>query len=62
MILDRIPALSTDDAARIASTRFGRHGSVRPLTSERDQNFSIDDEQSSIILKVANGRETRALL
>jgi 4-aminobutyrate aminotransferase-like enzyme/Ser/Thr protein kinase RdoA (MazF antagonist) len=62
MILDRIPALSTDDAARIASTKFGRHGSVRPLTSERDQNFSIDDDQSSIILKVANGRETRALL
>ena len=63
MILDRIPALSATEAARIAITKFGRSGAVRQLTSERDQNFLIEgDGQSPIVLKVANGLEDRALL
>ncbi|HKN65603.1 MAG TPA: phosphotransferase, partial [Gemmatimonadaceae bacterium] len=62
-VLHYAPSLRVDDAERVAGERYGRRGSVRALTSERDQNFFIEDaERGSIVLKVANALEDRALL
>ena len=62
-ILDHAPSLSVGDAERVARERYGRRGRARALTSERDQNFFIDDaERGPIVLKVANALEERPLL
>ena len=62
-ILHHAPTLSVADAERVARERYGRRGPARALTSERDQNFFIDDsERGGIVLKVANALEERALL
>jgi len=60
--LDHAPALSVAEAAAIASRRFGKRGGARQLTSERDQNFLIEDERGAIVLKIANALEARPLL
>ena len=63
MILDHSPSFSATQAERIARERYGRRGSARELTSERDQNFLIDDaERGPIVLKIANDLEERGLL
>lgn len=63
MTLEHAPTFSIADAARIAAERYGRVGAARELTSERDQNFLIEDRASGpIVLKIANAREERALL
>ncbi len=57
------PDLSTDEAAEVARTRFGIHGSARSLVSERDQNFSIAAEDGSRwVLKVSNAAEDRRVV
>jgi len=62
-LLHHAPRLSLADAERVARERYGREGPARALTSERDQNFVIEDaERGAIVLKIANGREERALL
>jgi 4-aminobutyrate aminotransferase-like enzyme/Ser/Thr protein kinase RdoA (MazF antagonist) len=61
--VDHAPSFTIADAARIAAEHYGRVGTTRQLTSERDQNFLIDDpKRGSIVLKIANAREQRALL
>ena len=52
---------TVSDAARLAG-EFGAHGTARELTSERDQNFLIDGNESSIVLKIANAGEDKAFL
>ncbi len=59
--LDQSPRFTADGAARIAREHFGAAGHARPLTSERDQNFLIGGD-SSIVLKIANAAEDRAML
>lgn len=62
-ILQHAPSLSLADAQQVARERYGRRGAARALTSERDQNFFIDDaERGAIVLKIANALEERALL
>ena len=62
-ILHHAPSLSVADAERVARERYGRSGPARALTSERDQNFLIEDrERGPLVLKVANALEERALL
>ena len=62
-MLEFAPRFDTAAAARVAAEWFGLSGTARPLFSERDQNFLIaspDGQQA--VLKIANARETRALL
>ena len=62
-VLQHVPSLTIADAERVARERYGRRGSARALTSERDQNFFIEDtERGAIVLKIANALEERALL
>src|SRR5689334_22829487 len=61
-MLEHAPTFSSADAERIATELYARRGPVRPLTSERDQNFLIGDDRDAIILKIANATEERALL
>ena len=62
-LLQNAPSLSVAEAERVARERYGRSGPARALTSERDQNFFIEDaEHGAIVLKVANALEERALL
>ena len=62
-VLHHAPSLSVADAERVARERYGRRGPARALTSERDQNFFIEDgERGGVVLKVANALEERALL
>jgi 4-aminobutyrate aminotransferase-like enzyme/Ser/Thr protein kinase RdoA (MazF antagonist) len=58
------PALSPDDARRIARERFGLEASTaRPLVSERDQNFHLADaEGAGWVLKVSNAAEDRGVV
>ena len=53
------PNLSCEDAATLATARFGVNGTAVALTSERDQNFRVDAEAGSFVLKIANGLEQR---
>src|SRR5689334_9066165 len=49
------------DAERVAVS-FGLRGRARELTSERDQNFLIENDGQGIVLKIANAGEDRAFL
>ena len=54
-VLQHVPSLTIADAERVARERYGRRGPARALTSERDQNFFIEDaERGAIVLKIAN--------
>ena len=62
-MLEHSPRFGLRTAERVARENFGVDGRATELTSERDQNFRIVREDgSSIVLKIANGREARALL
>ena len=55
--LRTVPEFSVQDAQQLAQ-RFARQGTARQLTSERDQNFLIEEGgQSPIVLKIANSAE-----
>ncbi len=59
----RQPALTPAQAEEIAERRFGRSGFVRPLPSERDQNFMIRfADGKRAVLKVAHAGEERDIL
>jgi 4-aminobutyrate aminotransferase-like enzyme/Ser/Thr protein kinase RdoA (MazF antagonist) len=59
----RQPALTPAEAEEIAERRFGRSGSVRPLPSERDQNFLIRfADGKRAVLKIAHAGEERDIL
>jgi 4-aminobutyrate aminotransferase-like enzyme/Ser/Thr protein kinase RdoA (MazF antagonist) len=61
MIL-RTPRFGVEDAERLAREHFGFIGRATGLTSERDQNFLIEDANTKIVLKIANAAEERSML
>jgi hypothetical protein len=61
MIL-RTPRFGVEDAERLSREHFGFIGRATPLTSERDQNFLLDDGSKRIVLKIANAAEERSML
>jgi 4-aminobutyrate aminotransferase-like enzyme/Ser/Thr protein kinase RdoA (MazF antagonist) len=57
------PSFSEGDAARLALELYGLAGSVKELTSERDQNFHIEtDSGVQFVLKIAAAAEQRETL
>ncbi|HEX8726663.1 MAG TPA: aminotransferase class III-fold pyridoxal phosphate-dependent enzyme [Gemmatimonadaceae bacterium] len=63
-MLDSTPCFDETSAARVAGERYRISGAIRPLFSERDQNFLVQtrDGRGEVVLKIANAREDRALL
>src|SRR5262245_52703067 len=61
-LLRHAPHFGAADAANLAQDIYGVHGRVESLTSERDQNFLIDTGGRRVVLKIANGLESRSLL
>ena len=62
-MLEHSPSFDLHDAERVAREFFGTEGRATALTSERDQNFSIETESGArIVLKIANATEDRAML
>ncbi|MDH3545581.1 MAG: phosphotransferase [Gammaproteobacteria bacterium] len=56
------PALSGDDAADILSDHYNIAGKLRPLTSERDQNFVVATASGEqFVLKISNSAEVAAV-
>ena len=51
------PAFSERDLARLAAQHFGKHGTIRPLPSERDQNARLGCDGQDHVLKIANPAE-----
>lgn len=59
----RQPALTPAEAEEIVERRFGRGGAVRPLPSERDQNFLVRfSDGKRAVLKIAHAGEERDTL
>ena len=57
------PSFSERDAARLAFELYGLTGSVKELTSERDQNFLVRAESGEhFVLKIAAAAEMRETL
>jgi len=62
-MLEHTPRFDLGDAERVALEHYGVDGVASELTSERDQNFCIEDyDGTRIVLKIANAREDRAML
>ena len=54
------PQLPPESAAAILEEYWGLRGTLRPLVSERDQNFRVDAEADGrFVLKIANSAEHR---
>jgi Ser/Thr protein kinase RdoA (MazF antagonist) len=61
--LESIPSFTAAEALHAAEREFGIAGEVRPLPSERDQNFLIADSRGGkFVLKIANSNDTAELL
>jgi Ser/Thr protein kinase RdoA (MazF antagonist) len=59
----RQPALTPAEAEEIVERRFGRSGAVRPLPSERDQNYLVRfSDGKRAVLKIAHAGEERDAL
>ena len=52
------PKYTTFDAEQLAESKFGINGEASPLSSERDQNFLIQSEEESFVLKISNSSES----
>jgi len=61
-LLDRAPRMDETQASRLARELYGVDGAVRPLPSERDQNFLLDTPTGRFVLKLANAADSRELL
>ncbi|MEP6495487.1 MAG: aminotransferase class III-fold pyridoxal phosphate-dependent enzyme [bacterium] len=62
-MLDHSPRFDLAAAEVLAREHFGITGRAIALTSERDQNFLlVDDDGRRIVLKIANGKENEHLL
>jgi len=58
-----LPQFSEQDALRIARECYGLEGTVKPLPSERDQNFLLRAKTGQkFVLKIANVAEQRDIL
>ena len=53
------PAFSEPQLADVAELVFGLHGSLHPLSSERDQNVRLRTGQGDMVLKIANVSESK---
>jgi 4-aminobutyrate aminotransferase-like enzyme/Ser/Thr protein kinase RdoA (MazF antagonist) len=63
VMLTHAPRFDAAAAARLARDLYGVSGSVRALTSERDQNFLLETSDGErLVLKVANALEDPAML
>ncbi len=61
-MLDSAPRFDAAGAAAVARRWFALDGPVRPLDSERDQNFLVGSGDARAVLKIANAREDPAVL
>jgi 4-aminobutyrate aminotransferase-like enzyme/Ser/Thr protein kinase RdoA (MazF antagonist) len=61
--LTKAPRLKVDHAVRVASELYGLTVTAEPLTSERDQNFILQNSAARrFVLKIANSEENRDFL
>ena len=51
------PRLSAQTAAQHLARDYGIAGKLKELVSERDQNFLVESDQGSFVLKIANAKE-----
>jgi 4-aminobutyrate aminotransferase-like enzyme/Ser/Thr protein kinase RdoA (MazF antagonist) len=57
------PTFTNEDAAALASSLFGLHGTASPVGSERDQGFVIRGPGGPVgVLKISNANEDRAVI
>ena len=57
------PELSLERVTDIAESVFGLQGELKPLYSERDQNFRLTmPDSSAYVLKIANAEEEPGVL
>ena len=62
-MLSHAPRFDAQAAARVARDLYGLSGTVRSLTSERDQNFLLETSAGErVVLKIANALEDPAML
>ena len=62
-VQDTTPRLAPADAAVLLRTRFQLEGTITPLPSERDQNFSVQTPSGQrFVLKIAKSDERREVL
>ena len=62
-VTELIPRFSEEDARSLARALFGITAKVRPLPSERDQNFLLEPGSGpEFVLKIANSSEGREVL
>src|ERR1044071_7393444 len=58
-----LPNLTLEDARQHADRWYDLRGDIRPLPSERDQNFYLKSESGrEFVLKIANAAERREVL
>ncbi len=61
--VDHVPRFSVSEAERLARELYGVGGKARKLSSERDQNFYLEDVSGSgFVLKIAGAAELREML
>jgi Ser/Thr protein kinase RdoA (MazF antagonist) len=62
-VQDTTPRLAPADAVALLRTRFQLEGTITPLPSERDQNFSVQTPSGQrFVLKIAKSDERREVL
>ena len=55
------PGFDQQTAEILSRSHFGIEGNIRPLTSERDQNFLIEGADDAWVLKISNAHEDLAV-
>ena len=62
-IAEKRPRFTTEEAAGLARSLYGLPGTLRPLPSERDQNFRLTAENGEVyVLKISGAGEQRGIL
>ena len=51
------PQFTPQEAEKAAHELFGLEGRIKPLTSERDQNFRVETDDGDYLFKISNARE-----
>jgi len=57
LMVQPAPGFDLNTAKELARALFAIEGSVRPLTSERDQNFLVEGTSGDWVLKISNAHE-----